>query len=108
MILGIVSFSFLGLMGVKYGWYGVMAVIIGMVVKAAFSVDWVYEYLGYILLSVVLLVVVKAMFELMAGVQILKQNGSTQAVKDAMVTVQSKPTTWFVSLYKKYLALRGK
>ncbi len=121
LLLAIVIGSFAGLNGVKTGWLGVVAAMIGLLVKSALSMTWVYWWMGAILVATTLAAMAsillknKALREIITGVQHIKSSTPDNQlfglnktdITATLNTTQSKPTQKLVKSWKSYLKLKG-
>ena len=113
LVLGV----FAGLNGIRTGFLGAAAAFVGLVVKGAMSVTWVYTCLGLVLVGVVLAVLASvllknsAITELVKGIQNVRTN--PEIAKNVEITKdvsqeQSWPTQKLVQYTKLHLKLKGK
>jgi hypothetical protein len=118
LLIGVVLGVFTGMNGLKVGWMGVVASTVGLLVKSALSVTWVYWWCGFTLVAVMLAAVASiilknhALREIITGVQDVKSAVGPEldkgAVNETLAAAQSKTTKRLVHKHKVILYDKGK
>jgi len=110
-LLSMVCSVFAGLNGLKTGWAGAAASLLGIVMKGAMTQVWIYWILGVLLIVGVLLVGAsilmknQALVQIVKGVQRLKKHALTHG--EELQHAQSVPTQRLVSKIKTDLKIKG-
>ncbi len=116
LLIALVIGVFTGLNGVKAGWMGAVAAGVGLLVKSALTLTWVYWMAGFTLIGVMIAAIAsvvlknKAITELITGIQKVKDDSVTVrgTVNAYLQNEQSKDTQKIVQYKKAALKLKGK